>query len=148
MTIIDNVKAMISTRKEMKRLFEHLCSQGGEYAVEETMDINSVLLTIKDADIDWESLKPLSEETLKQVQNRIGTCLFIRQSKDGCAEVIWELIPPGEYCWDDRMECEYILNGIGLNGIIDSQGYVLKKFHYESLSIGYKDEKEDDDEIE
>lgn len=145
--MIDKVRAMISTMKEMKSLFKHARSRGEDYTVEEPLDVNSVLSKIQDSDIDWESLKLLSKETLNQVINRTGACLYVRQSKDGEAEVIWELIPPGAYYWDDKTCSEYILNGVGLRGMISRRGNVLKKFTYESISIGYKDKKEDDEDI-
>lgn len=87
------------------------------------------LQTVCGDDIDWQSLESLSDEVIDRARalNAVYPT-FVRQYKDGVAEVSWELNPDGRYYMDE--------DGFGMTddveitiyGYIDRDGKPLIKF--------------------
>ena len=87
------------------------------------------LLTITEDDIDWKSLKKLPENAIMMAQ-----CLsfhfpsFIREFRNGVAQVDWQLNPDGRYYMDDDGFGMTDDEEIEIYGFIDTKGNVLVKF--------------------
>lgn len=85
--------------------------------------------TVTPDDVDWDSLKGLSEECLERAHDlNAHFPTIIGWYKNGVAEVRWQLNPDGRYYMDE--------DGFGMTndveveiyGFIDRQGKVLAKF--------------------
>lgn len=103
----------------------------------EFMDGTERLVTVFHDDIDWESLKELSEKAIYTAR-----CLsfhfpsFIRGYKNGVARVDWQLNPDGMYYMDDEGFGRTDDEEIEIYGFIDKTGKVQSKFRV------VKDDKE------
>ena len=95
----------------------------------EFMDSNERLVTVTENDIDWASLKNLSEDDIYVAQ-----CLsfhfpsFIREFENGVARVDWQLNPDGRYYMDDDGYGMTDDEEVEIYGFIDKEGNVLVKF--------------------
>ena len=91
------------------------------------------LLTITEDDIDWKSLKKLPENAIMMAQYlSFHFPSFIREFRNGVAQVDWQLNPDGRYYMDDDgfgMTPDVEIN---IHGFIDRNGHVLVKFRYVS----------------
>ena len=91
------------------------------------------LLTITEEDIDWKSLKKLPENAIMMAQYlSFHFPSFIREFRNGVAQVDWQLNPDGRYYMDDDgfgMTPDVEIN---IHGFIDRNGHVLVKFRYVS----------------
>lgn len=92
---------------------------------------NEVLCHVSDDDIDWDSLKGLSEECLRRAHSRDAHFpTQIRGFKDGVAEVSWQVNPDGRYYMDEDGYGMTPGEEVQLIGYIDRQGNVVSKFQY------------------
>lgn len=96
----------------------------------EFMNRSAVLQTIRQEDIDWNSLQRLPDYAVSRARNldaRFPT--LIRMYRNGVAEVSWMLQPDGRYYQDD--------DGFGMTddeeiiiyGRIDRTGKAVGRFH-------------------
>lgn len=97
----------------------------------EIMSAGLKLRTIRDEDIDWESLKALSAELIDRVHDRDAFFpTMIRSFKDGKAELEWQINPDGRYYMDDDGFGMTDDEEVALYGTIDRTGRVVEKMHY------------------
>lgn len=97
----------------------------------EFMSGSEVLCKVSDDDIDWESLKGLSETCLRRVHGRDAHFpTLIRAFHDGIAEVSWQVNPDGMYYMDEDGFGMSDDDEVELIGSIDRQGNVVSKFQY------------------
>lgn len=93
------------------------------------IDIHQRLLTVTEDDIDWDSLKGLPEKAIDRAK-----CLsfhfpsFIREFKNGVAQVSWQLNPDGQYYCDDDGFGMTSDEEIEIYGFIDCNAKVVVKF--------------------
>ena len=91
------------------------------------------LLTITEDDIDWKSLKKLPENAIMMAQYlSFHFPSFIREFRNGVAQVDWQLNPDGRYYMDDDGYGMTPDVEINIHGFIDRNGHVLVKFRYVS----------------
>jgi len=95
----------------------------------EFMDKSETLCTVTQEDIDWESLKNVSEDAVGRARALdFHYPSFIRKFENGVAEVTWQLNPDGMYFMDDDgfgMTDDY---EVEIYGFIDRKGKVVVKF--------------------
>ena len=97
----------------------------------EFMTGNEVLCKVSDDDIDWDSLKGLSETCLRRVHvHDAHFPTMVRMFHDGVAEVSWQVNPDGMYYMDEDGYGMTPDEEVELIGYIDRQGNVVKKFRY------------------
>lgn len=95
----------------------------------EFMTGGEVLCKVTDDDIDWDSLKGLSETCLCRVRGRDAHFpTQIRGFRNGVAEVSWQVNPDGMYYMDEDGYGMTPDEEVELIGCIDRQGNVVKKF--------------------
>lgn len=95
----------------------------------EFMTGGEVLCKVTDDDIDWDSLKGLSETCLRRVHGRDAHFpTQIRRFRNGIAEVSWQVNPDGMYYMDEDGYGMTPDEEVELIGYIDRQGNVVKKF--------------------
>lgn len=91
------------------------------------------LLTITEDDIDWKSIKKLPENAIMMAQYlSFHFPSFIREFRNGVAQVDWQLNPDGRYYMDDDGYGMTPDVEINIHGFIDRNGHVLVKFRYVS----------------
>lgn len=91
------------------------------------------LLTITEDDIDWKPLKKLPENAIMMAQYlSFHFPSFIREFRNGVAQVDWQLNPDGRYYMDDDSYGMTPDVEINIHGFIDRNGHVLVKFRYVS----------------
>jgi hypothetical protein len=95
----------------------------------EFIDKDQLLATVTEEDIDWDSLKDLPEK----VQGRARALSFhfpsfIREFKNGVAEVSWQLNPDGRYYMDEDGFGMTDDEEIEIYGFIDQNAKVVVKF--------------------
>jgi len=89
------------------------------------------LVTVRDADIDWNSLKRLPDEAIERAKAHnayFPTLIF--GFRGGKAEVKWQINPDGQYYMDDDGFGMTNDVEIALYGAIDRSGKVVKPFKY------------------
>ena len=100
----------------------------------EFMDNSLQLCTIRLEDINWKSMKGLSESAISMAKGLSGYYpVLITRYERGRAEVIWTLNPDGMYYMDEDgfgMEAGEDGVEVKLIGYIDRKGIVVKKFSY------------------
>lgn len=97
----------------------------------EFMNANEVLVTVRDEDIDWNSMKDLSDDLIERVKNRDAHFpTLVYGFRGGVAEVQWQINPDGRYFMDDDGFGMTDDVEIALMGKIDREGRVVKKFTY------------------
>ena len=100
----------------------------------EFMDGSFHLLTVKQEDIDWKSLKGMPENVIRMAKALSGYYpVLIPRYERGRAEVIWTLNPNGMYYMDEDgygMEADDDDVEVKLIGYIDRNGQVVRKFSY------------------
>lgn len=97
----------------------------------EFMSGNEVLCHVSDDDIDWESLKGLSEECRQRAHARDAHFpTHIRGFKNGVAEVSWQLNPDGMYYMDEDGYGMTPDEEVTLYSYIDHSGRLLVKFQF------------------
>lgn len=95
----------------------------------EFMGRNQCLTTIEECDIDWDSLKNLPGEAIHRAKTlSFHFPSFIRQFKNGVAEVSWQLNPDGRYYMDDDGFGMTNDEEITIYGFIDQNASVVVKF--------------------
>ena len=97
----------------------------------EFMNFNEELVTVTDADIEWNTLEKLPEKIVRRAQNRNGhfpTLLF--RFKHDEAEVEWQLNPDGRYYMNEDGYGMTDDREIALHGTINRTGHVVKRFRY------------------
>ena len=68
----------------------------------EFMDTMLILQTVTDEDIDWNSLRGISNKALERAKTHSGLFpTLIRHFYNGEAEVMWQINPDGRYYMDD-----------------------------------------------
>lgn len=95
----------------------------------EFMTDGEYLTTVTEDDIDWDSLKGLSEEYLDRA-HKLYTHFPTRISdyKNGVAQVSWQLNPDGMYYMDEDGFGMTDDEEVEIYGFINRQGKVLVKF--------------------
>lgn len=97
----------------------------------EFMDASEALCTVTTEDIDWDSLKCLSENSIRRAKELdFHFPSFVRKYENGVAQVSWQLNPDGMYYMDE--------DGYGMTdddeeeiyGFVDRKGKVVVKFCY------------------
>mgnify|MGYP007069885227 CR=1 FL=1 len=97
----------------------------------EFMDTMLILQTVTDEDIDWHSLKGISDKALGRAKAHSGLLpTLIRHFQNGEAEVMWQINPDGRYYMDDDGFGMTDDDEIALWGKIDRTGKVVQKFKY------------------
>lgn len=95
----------------------------------EFMSHNQYLLTVEEEDIEWSSLKELSEDIQENARVRFAMYpTFVEDFRNGVARVRWQLGPDGSYWMDE--------DGFGMTseveveiyGYINKEGKVVGKF--------------------
>ena len=95
----------------------------------EFMSIDEVLQIVTDEDIDWDSLKGLSQDAFERAKaHSFHFPGHVYQYKNGVAEVEWQLNPDGMYYRDEDGFGMTDDEEINLYGSIDKKGKVVKKF--------------------
>lgn len=95
----------------------------------EFINDNQRLLTVTEDDIDWDSLKELSEDAIATARAlSFHFPSFIREFKNGVAQVSWQLNPDGRYYMDDDGFGMTDDEEIEIYGFIDHNAKVVVKF--------------------
>lgn len=95
------------------------------------MDGSENLCTVKQDDIDWDSLKGLPEDSLERA-HRLNAHFptSISRFENGVAEVSWTLNPDGRYYMDDDGYGMTDDMAVQIYGLINRKGQVLVKFKF------------------
>lgn len=97
----------------------------------EFMSGSEVLCRVSDDDIDWDSLKGLSETCLRRARDRDAHFpTQVRMFHNGIAEVSWQISPDGMYYMDEDGFGMSDDEEVELVGHINRQGNVVTKFQY------------------
>lgn len=97
----------------------------------EFMDGSETLCTVKQDDIEWESLKGIPEDVISRARSLdFHFPSFIRGYNNGVAEVSWQLNPDGMYYMDDDGYGMTDDEEVVIYGFIDRKGTVVVKFRY------------------
>lgn len=97
----------------------------------EFIDKNRYLVCLIHDDIDWESLKGLSDKIINRAKNFFaGYPTQIYGFHNGVSKVEWQLNPDGRYSMDEDGFGMTDDEEIALYGKIDSNGRVVEKFTY------------------
>ncbi len=97
----------------------------------EIMNTGLRFVNFSSDDIDWESLKSLPKDAVGRAHWLSALYpSFVRQFKNGVAEVSWQLNPDGRYYMDDDGFGMTDDEEITIYGFIDRQMNVLVKFRY------------------
>lgn len=97
----------------------------------EMMSPDLKLLTIRDDDIDWDSLKTLSSDLIAKVHLREAFFpTMIRRFCNGTAELEWQINPDGRYYMDEDGFGMTDDEEVALIGKIDRNGRVVEKLRY------------------
>lgn len=105
-------------------LMDHRSQEAYEF-----MDLDECFVNFTEADVEWNSLKGLSDDLLKRARRGYaGFPTHIGQFKDGMAEVSWEINPDGQYYMDDDGFGMTDDEEVTLRGTIDRQGMVVRKY--------------------
>ena len=95
----------------------------------EFIDNKQKLLTVTEDDIDWDSLKGLPEKAIDRAKYlSFHFPSFIREFKNGVAQVSWQLNPDGQYYCDDDGFGMTNDEEIEIYGFIDCNAKVVVKF--------------------
>lgn len=95
----------------------------------EFIDMNQTLLTVTEEDIYWQSLTDLPEEAISNARAlSFEFPSFIKQFKNGVAEVSWQLTPDGRYYMDADGYGMTDDDEVEIYGFIDTKGTVVVKF--------------------
>lgn len=95
----------------------------------EFMDGNQRLLTVREDDIDWDSLADLPEDAVGRARAlSFHFPSFIRHFENGVAEVSWQLNPDGRYYMDEDGYGMTDDEEITIYGFIDQNAKVVVKF--------------------
>lgn len=98
----------------------------------EFMSASEILTNVTDEDIDWDSIKDLPQDVVERVKYHsfhFPGCIY--KYENGIADVRWEINPDGMYYRDEDgfgMTNDVEIN---LEGAIDRQGKVVRKFTLE-----------------
>lgn len=97
----------------------------------EFMNEDLQLLTIRDEDIDWDSLKSLSPDMMDKVRSRDAYFpTMIRRFRGDMAELEWQINPDGRYYMDEDGYGMTDDVEVALVGKIDRRGCIVEKMHY------------------
>lgn len=97
----------------------------------EFMSADLKLLTVRDEDIDWNSLLSLSSDLIAKIRRREAIYpTMIRGFRGGKAELEWQINPDGRYYMDEDGFGMTDDEEVTLLGTIDRTGHVVEKLHY------------------
>lgn len=97
----------------------------------EFMDGDERLTTVTEDDIDWESLRGLSEKAIERAKSlSFHYPSFIYTFRKSVAEVCWQLNPDGYYFMDDDGYGMTNDEEINIYGYVDRTGKPVTKFRY------------------
>lgn len=97
----------------------------------EFMSRNETLCNVKQEDIDWDSLKSLSQECIARARSLdYHYPSFVRKYENGVAQVSWQLNPDGMYFMDEDGFGMTDDDEVTIYGFIDRKGNVLVRFRY------------------
>ena len=97
----------------------------------EFMDSSETLCTVKQDDIDWESLKGISEDVISRAHSLdFHFPSFVRKYENGVAQVSWQLNPDGMYYMDEDGFGMTDDDEVEIYGFIDRKGKVVVKFKH------------------
>lgn len=97
----------------------------------EFMSADLKLLTVRDEDIDWNSLLSLSSDSIAKIRRREAIYpTMIRGFRGGKAELEWQINPDGRYYMDEDGFGMTDDEEVTLLGTIDRTGHVVEKLHY------------------
>ncbi|MCM1510941.1 MAG: hypothetical protein NC116_09535 [Clostridium sp.] len=97
----------------------------------EFMDGNEALCTVTQDDIDWDSLKSVSDESVNRARNLdFHFPSFVRKYENGVAQVSWQLNPDGMYYMDEDGYGMIDDDEVEIYGFIDHKGNVVVKFQH------------------
>ncbi len=95
----------------------------------EFMDSSETLCTVKQDDIDWESLRGLPSEIVGRARSLdFHFPSFVRSYVNGVAQVCWQLNPDGMYYMDEDGYGMTDDEEVEIYGFIDRRGKVVVKF--------------------
>lgn len=95
----------------------------------EFMDSSETLCTVNQDDIDWESLKGISEDVISRARSLdFHFPSFVRKYENGVAQVSWQLNPDGMYYMDEDGYGMTDDDEVEIYGFIDRKGNVIVKF--------------------
>ena len=93
------------------------------------MDGSETLRTVKQDDIDWESLKGIPEDVINRARSLdFHFPSFVRRYENGVAKVSWQLNPDGMYYMDEDGYGMTDDDEVEIYGFIDRKGNVIVKF--------------------
>lgn len=97
----------------------------------EFMSHSQYLLTVEEEDIEWSTLKKLSEDIQENARVQFAMYpTFVEGFRNGVARVRWQINPDGRYQMDDDGFGMTSDEEITVYGFIDSEMNVLVKFQY------------------
>ena len=100
-------------------------------AAYEFMSASENLLNVADEDIDWESIKGLTQDVIDRVKCRsFHFPGYIYDYENSIAKVRWEVNPDGMYYRDEDGFGMTDDEEINLEGAIDRKGNVVKKYSF------------------
>lgn len=95
----------------------------------EFMDSSETLCTVTQDDIDWDSLKNVSDESIgRAIALDFHYPSFIHKYENGVAQVSWQLNPDGMYFRDEDGYGMTDDDEVEIYGFIDRKGRVVVKF--------------------
>lgn len=95
----------------------------------EFMNGSETLCTVKQDDIDWESLKGIPEDAISRARSLdFHFPSFVRKYENGVAQVSWQLNPDGMYYMDEDGYGMTDDDEVEIYGFIDRKGNVVVKF--------------------
>lgn len=95
----------------------------------EFMNGRETLCTVKQDDIDWESLKGIPEDAISRARSLdFHFPSFVRKYENGVAQVSWQLNPDGMYYMDEDGYGMTDDDEVEIYGFIDRKGKVVVKF--------------------
>ena len=98
----------------------------------EFMSASETLMNVTDEDIDWDSIKNLPQDVMARIEcHSFHFPGYIYDYEDGIAKVRWEVNPDGMYYRDEDGFGMTDDDEINLEGAINRQGKVVRKFTLE-----------------
>lgn len=113
----------------------------------EFMGHNQHLLTVNEEDIEWSTLKSLSDEVIERAKERFAIFpTFVESFQNGVARVRWQINPDGRYWMDEDGYGMTDDEEVELYGYINKVGRVVGKFRLpneKDKGINYRERAEE-----